>query len=91
MTNIFDTNYLIKLITFDDKCLSIINEYFNNNINKGFIYCYSNEMFKYYGNDVYKIGKAKDIKIRMSSYVTSYIKHYILNIASEECNYNNLA
>ena len=91
MTNIFDTNDLIKLITFDDKCLTIINEYFNNNINKGFIYCYSNEMFKYYGNDVYKIGKATNIKIRMSSYVTSYIKPCILNIASEECNYNNLA
>ena len=56
MTNIFDTNYLIKLITFNNKCLSIINEYFNNYINKGFIYCYSNEMFKYYGNDMYKIG-----------------------------------
>ena len=88
MTNIFDTNYLIKLITFNNKCLSIINEYFNNYINKGFIYCYSNEMFKYYGNDMYKIGawgpkrashpcgKAKDIKIRMSS----YIKPCILNI-----------
>ena len=91
MTNILDTNYLIKLISFNDKCLSIIDEYFNNNINKGFIYCYSNEMFKYYGNDIYKIGKATNIKSRMLSYTTSYIKPCILNISSEECDYFDLA
>lgn len=47
------------------------------NINKGFIYCYSNEMFKYYGNDIYKIG-ARGPK-RAS---TLAVKQQILN---QEC------
>ena len=55
-------------------------------INKeGYIYIMYNEMFNYYGDDVYKIGKAKDIGKRMHGYTTSYIKPVEIKYASIKC------
>ena len=42
-------------------------------------------MFNYYGDDVYKIGKAKDIGKRMYGYTTSYIKPVEIKYASIKC------
>jgi hypothetical protein len=44
-----------------------------------------NEMFKFYGDDIYKIGKSKDIAKRMTSYTTSYIKPVEVKFISELC------
>ena len=33
-----------------------------------------NEVFSYYGENVFKIGKTRDIAQRVSGYVTSYLK-----------------
>ena len=40
----------------------------------GYIYCLYNEMFNYYGENVYKLGKTIDINNRMCGYTTTYIK-----------------
>jgi hypothetical protein len=40
---------------------------------KGYIYIIKNDMYNYYGSNVYKIGKAKDIKSRANNYTTYYI------------------
>lgn len=39
----------------------------------GHIYCIYNKCYKYYGDNVYKLGFAKDLKKRMHGYTTSYI------------------
>ncbi len=55
-------------------------------VNKeGYIYIMYDEMFNYYGDDVYKIGKAKDIGKRMNGYITSYIKPVEVKYASITC------
>ena len=44
-----------------------------------------NEMFRFYGDDVYKIGKSKDIAKRMTSYTTSYVKPVEIKFLSGLC------
>lgn len=41
----------------------------------GYIYILFNEMYKFYGDDVYKLGKTNNIAKRLHGYVPSYIKH----------------
>jgi hypothetical protein len=41
--------------------------------NPGFIYIIKNVIYNYYGPDVYKIGKTKDVKSRAGNYSTYYI------------------
>ena len=54
-------------------------------VDKGYIYIIHNEMYKLYGNDVYKIGKTNDIHNRINAYTTSYIKPVEIICLSEEC------
>ena len=53
----------------------------------GYIYVMYNEMFGFYGEDVYKIGKTNNIGSRVASYTTSYITpvevKYISPLASD--------
>ncbi len=51
---------------------------------KGYIYCMYNEMYEYFGKNVYKIGKAIDIDNRMNGYKTSYITNPEVKIKSIE-------
>jgi len=51
----------------------------------GYIYIFTNEMFKYYGDDVYKIGKAVHIEHRLRSYTTGYIDPLTLMFSSISC------
>ncbi len=58
---------------------------------KGKFYIMFNEMFLFYGNDVYKLGKAKDISNRLNGYTTSYIEPPEIKFLSKVCkNYNLL-
>lgn len=49
----------------------------------GQIYCLKNEIFDYYGKNVRKYGKTKDLKLRLSAYTTSYIKKSEYEIFSD--------
>jgi hypothetical protein len=51
----------------------------------GYIYVIHNEMYKYYGDDVYKIGKARHIENRLKSYITGYIEPTSLLYSSIRC------
>lgn len=52
---------------------------------EGYIYIMYNEMFSYYGDNIYKIGKAKDIAKRMNGYTTSYLTPPEIKFTSIEC------
>jgi hypothetical protein len=51
---------------------------------KGKLYCLHNEMFNYYGNDVYKLGKTSNTDNRMNSYSTPYLEKSQYKLISEE-------
>lgn len=57
-----------------DICEIINNGNNDGNTLEGIIYCLFNVMFIYYGVDVYKLGKTKDIDMRLKGYITSYIE-----------------
>ena len=40
----------------------------------GFLYCFHNEIYKYYGVNVYKLGCSNNIKRRINAYCTPYIE-----------------
>ena len=40
----------------------------------GYIYILWNDMYKIYGNNVFKIGRTTDIQKRINCYTTAYIK-----------------
>lgn len=40
--------------------------------NQGFLYCLHNEIFKFYGDDLYKCGNSVDTDKRLCQYTTSY-------------------
>ncbi len=51
---------------------------------EGYIYCLYNEVYNYYGDNVYKIGETNNIEKRMRSYTTSYIYPSEFKIQSEK-------
>jgi hypothetical protein len=62
-----------------------------DNNNKGYFYVLYNEMFNYYGKNVFKLGKTNDINIRLKGYTTSYIEPCEIKYLSTEVkNYNLL-
>ena len=40
----------------------------------GYIYIIYSEMYNHHGENVFKVGKSKDVINRMSGYTTSYVK-----------------
>lgn len=56
----------------------------NNTIKEGYVYCMCNEIFKFYGDDVYKLGNTINIKKRLSNYVTSYLNPSKIIILSKK-------
>ena len=52
---------------------------------EGYIYIMFNDVFNYYGNNVFKIGKTTDIQQRVNAYVTSYIQPCEVKYVSETC------
>lgn len=56
---------------------------------EGYLYCIYNEMYGYYGKNIYNIGITNDIKNLLKNYVNSYINDSKLALKSEKlCNYN---
>ena len=60
-------------------------------IKEGHIYIIFNEVFNYYGDNVFKLGKAMDIEKRLSGYTTSYIDNTEVKFLSELCSDYSLA
>ena len=56
----------------------------NNIIKEGYLYCMFNEIFKFYGDDVYKLGNTMDVKKRLLNYVTSYLNPSKIIILSKK-------
>ena len=57
----------------------------DNKSDEGYIYILSNEMYGFYGDDVYKIGKTNDIAKRLNAFTTCYVKSVDLKFLSERC------
>ena len=57
----------------------------------GYVYVIYNEVFSYYGENVFKIGKTRDIAQRASGYVTSYLKPVEVKFLSGLCENYHLA
>jgi hypothetical protein len=64
-----------------NQCVNDIYDYDKNNGTKGYLYCLHNVEYNYHGNNVYKLGKAKNINRRMNQYTTSYL--YKSNIMAQ--------
>jgi len=54
-------------------------------IKSGYIYILYNEVYNYYGDNVFKIGKTNNIEQRLTGYTTSYIKSCELKYLSTKC------
>ena len=74
MDNISNSN--IKLILeyyFKNKNVIMLNDLYDfYKPNQGFLYCLYNEIFKFYGDDLYKCGNSVDTDKRLCQYTTSY-------------------
>jgi len=55
-------------------------------IDKGYIYVLWNEVYQYYGDNVYKIGRSNNIEHRLRSYTTSYVDSSIIKYSSVQIN-----
>lgn len=51
---------------------------------EGYLYCMYNEVYIFYGNNVYKLGQTNDFDIRLKGYCTPYIKPCELMYLSEK-------
>lgn len=74
MENISNSN--IKLILeyyFKNKNVITMKDLYDfYKPNQGFLYCLHNEIFKFYGEDLYKCGNSVDTDKRLCQYTTSY-------------------
>ena len=51
----------------------------------GYIYILWNDMYKFYGDNVFKIGRTTDIQKRINFYTTAYIKPSEIKYISIKC------
>ena len=58
---------------------SKIIEYIYSREKEGYLYCLHNEMYNYYGKNIYKLGCTKNITKRRNGYVTSYISMPVIS------------
>lgn len=76
---------LVKIKSYNNQnhIIEDITNYFDEKMHEeakldegcfGHLYCLFNEMFNYYGDNVYKLGKTINLKKRKEQYVTPYIK-----------------
>jgi len=82
---------LLNNIKFDNRCLNYINNYLGNKKEYGIIYCISNEFFKLYNKNLYKIGKSNNDKSRLESYNMYYLDNIDIIHISKFNYYNDLA
>lgn len=74
--------YLIVKILYE--YISKGTELYYNKYNPvpGYIYCLYNEMFNYYGSDVFKLGCTENLEKRMHGYTTSYFEQSFYKVIS---------
>ncbi len=58
---------------------------------KGYLYCLYNEMFNYYGDNVYKLGETANIEKRLPSYTTPYLVPPVIKHTSDLLDDSQLA
>lgn len=63
----------------------------NKKSTEGYLYCIYNEVYDQYGEDVYKLGEANDIKQRLIGYCTYYITPCQVKYCSELIRNKSLA
>jgi hypothetical protein len=74
MENISSTN-IKHLLIYAKKNKDDINIIMNYYVpTSGYLYCIHNEIYNYYGDDVYKFGNSSDPDKRCSQYTTPYVK-----------------
>lgn len=66
---------LSDIIIVDNDIISEFHKYIQYNKSTGFLYCIHNEMFDYYGKNVFKLGMSKDTHYRLKQYVVSYVSN----------------
>lgn len=60
-----------------------------NDQQDGYIYCIHNDMYKYYGENVYKLGKTENMQNRLNGYKTAYISQIdVVYLSDRIDNYN---
>jgi hypothetical protein len=63
----------------------------SENTDDGYLYCISNPMYKYYGDNVYKLGRTSNVQKRIANYSTGYIEPVKLEYTTGLLNNNFLA
>lgn len=86
--NIDEEKKIKNLIQNESKIYEIIKkaiivEIYKKYTTYGYLYCMHNDMYNYYGKNVYKLGCAKNIKIRENGYTTSYLEKSDMIIKSK--------
>lgn len=88
----------ILLYVYDNKITNttqlldrLLNEYLTANVSYGYLYCIDHYTYKIDGTNVYKLGQASNIKKRISSYATYYIKPVELKYASDRIKFYQFA
>jgi hypothetical protein len=85
-------NNLISLLNYHFTTgynLDNIISYYNPD--EGHIYCLHNNIYKYYGDNVYKCGNTSDMNKRIVSYTTSYIEKSNVVLLSDKYIDKNIA
>lgn len=58
---------------------------------KGYLYCLHNEMFNFYGKNVYKLGETADIEKMLPAYLTPYFTPPTIKYSSNQLDNSQLA
>ncbi len=77
--------------TTDQLIVKLLNSYIEQFNNEGYIYCIYNEVYKMYGENVYKLGCSKNAKKRLCAYTSYYINPCVIKHESQLIKYHNIA
>lgn len=80
-----------KIKTTLDLVSNLLNTYVIQTCTDGYLYCFHNEVYKTYGDNVYKLGCTSNIKKRLSGYITYYIKPCTIEYQSKLVKYHSVA
>ena len=80
-----------KIITFTSLIDNLFKEYVLSNNQTGYLYCIHNKVYEYYGKNVHKLGRSKNVEKRIISYITGYIDPIELKYKSPLLNYHDIA
>lgn len=93
-------NYVFSIIGDVNNIMDFIRKMKNNLFDlikntkeskRGHLYCLTNKMYNYYGDNVYKCGMAQNIERRLNDYTTYYIEKCEVKYKTEILNYMDRA